>query len=455
MRKLSNVQYAIVNLLGIALGMDKKSYDERLKYAEEHDWKAEISKIAICDWKGESTIEQAEIIEAVKMHNEVKKGSTNKKMWIDMSCSGATLHEILTKMVGTAGFAMSKYASASGSILQELVMKGNLSIVGKDIVENRILDLYTYMFEEYKKECEKRGISALPDGMNQELTRKELKKGIIPWFYNGEKTMKGILGEDRLEIFREVYARLLPGSEGFRKATLEGWDETKYSYYWEGPDGAQIEFCVLGDNQKMQAYVEKGWEMNYVLVENEPRKFLVDDGNGHLYINAGVRCLGANLTHSTDRYVLMETARRVHMTRAHALEIIKNSETAENKWEDDEQLKRLYRCYKRQNIVSVRWLYLVEEKKATLPEDVKEELVRIAEEELGNKVFDIMVIHDAFGCVVNHMNRLRQTVNYVLASLYKSTIVEYWNEELGLDIPVGEFREDMYEMIKNADYLMC
>ena len=432
MKKLTNLEYALVNLLGIALGMDKKSYDARLEYAEKNDWKAEISKIDICDWKGESTIEQIEIVEAVKMYNEVKKGSTNKKMWIDMSCSGATLHEILTKMVGH-----------------------ETSIVGKDIIENRILDLYTYMFNAYKEECEKRGVSPLPDGMKQELTRQDLKDGIIPWFYNGEKTMKGILGKDRLEIFREVYARLLPGSEGFRKATLNGWDETKYSYYWEGPDGAQIEFCVLGDNQKLQAYVEKGWEMNYVLVENEPRKFLVDDGNGHLYINAGVRCLGANLTHSTDRYVLMETARRVHMTRAHALEIIENSENAENKWEDDEQLKRLYRCYKKQGIVSVRWLYLVEEKKATLPEDVKEELVRIANEELGNKVFDIMVIHDAFGCVVNHMNRLRQTVNYVLASLYKSSIVEYWNEELSLDIPVGEFREDMYEMIKNADYLMC
>ena len=432
MKKLTNLQYALVNLLGIALGMDKKGYTERLDYAKNNDWKAKVNDIDICDWKGESTIEQIEIIEAVKMYNEVKKGSTNKKMWIDMSCSGATLHEILTKMVGH-----------------------ETSIVGKDIIENRILDLYTYMFEEYKKECEKRGVSALPDGMNQELTRKELKKGIIPWFYNGEKTMKGILGKDRLEIFREVYARLLPGSEGFRKATLEGWNSEALSYYWEGPDGAQIEFCVLGDNQKMQAYVETGWEMNYVLVENEPRKFLVDDGDGNLYINAGVRCLGANLTHSTDRYVLMETVRRVHMTKAHALEIIKNSETAKNKWEDDEQLRRLYRCYKRQNIVSVRWLYLVEAKNATLPEDVKEELVRIAEEELGNKAFDIMVIHDAFGCVVNHMNRLRQTVNYVLASLYKSTIVEYWNEELGLDIPVGEFREDMYEMIKNADYLMC
>lgn len=447
MKKLTNIQYALVNLLGIALGMDKKSYEERLEYARKNDWKAEVNELEICDGKGESTIEQTEIIESILMYNEVNKGSTNKKMWIDMSCSGATLHELLTRMAGTA-------VSASGPILQEAVMRGNVSIVGKDIVENRILDLYTYMFEEYIKECEKLNISPLPEGVS-DLTRKELKKGIIPWFYNGESTMKGILGKDRLEIFRRVYARLLPGSEGFRKATLEGWNSKALSYYWEGPDGAQIEFCVQGDPHKAQAYVEKGWEMNYVLTENEPREMWIKAENGEIYRNTGVKCLGANLTHNTDRYVLMETVRRVHMTKAHANEILRNSTEAKNKWEDDEQLKRLYRCYKKQGIVSVRWLYLVEEKNATLPDDVREELVRIAEEELGNKVFDIMVIHDAFGCVVNHMNRLRQTVNYVLASIYKSSIVEYWNEQLGLEIPVGEFDEDMYEMIKNADYLMC
>ena len=431
MKKLTNLQYAIVNLLGIALGMDKKSYEERLKYAEKNNWKAQISEMEICDNNGESTIEQIEIIEAINMYNEVKNGCTSKKMWIDMSCSGATIHELLTRTISK-----------------------KTSIVGKSLRKKKILDLYTDLFNTYKLKCMEEGVSPTIDGI-AEITRKLLKEGIIPWFYNGEATMKKLVGKKGLEIFRKIYAQALPGSEGFRQATLNGWNSKAYSYQWNGPDGAQIEFCVQSDPKLMQAYIDTKCELNYMLTENEPREMWLEDKNGELYRNTGVKCLGANLTHSIDRYCLFEVVRMVHMTKGRALEILAKSAMSEKSWEESEQLVRLYECYKKQNIVSVRWLYLIEENMCKLPEDVHSELMKITENELGSKEFDIMVIHDAYGCTVNHMNRLRRTANFVLASLYKSTIIDYWNEQLGLNIPISEYKEEVYEQILEADYLMA
>lgn len=426
MKKYSNIQYALINLLGVCLGMDKKSYEERLEYAKNNDWKSEINSIELTDKNGKVNVEQAESIEAIMMYNDVRKGSTKLKMWIDMGCSGASLHEILSRFIDE-------------------------SIVGKAMKNGEILDLYTVLFNQYVSECKERGVKPTAEEF-EELTRKELKKGIIPWFYNGEAEMKKVIGKDNLDIFREVYARALPGSEGFRKATLEGWNSKALSYYWEGPDGAQIEFAVLGDPTRQGINIE-GMRLEYNLVENEPREMFVDNDKGDKVRNTGVKCLGANLTHSIDRYSLYEVARMVHMTKGRAMSILAQSELSQNSWEDNEQLVRLYDCYKKQNVVSVRWLYLIESNMCKIPSEIHRELMKIAEEVLSSKPFDIMVIHDAYGCTVNHMNRLRMIANYVLASLYKSTIIEYWNEQLGLNIPVKEFDENVYEQIKNAEYL--
>ena len=429
MKRYSNIAYALINLLGVALGMDKKSYEERLKFAAKNDFKAMINSMDICDDNDTVNVAQAEMLNAVFLYNDAKKGIGRLPMFIDMGCSGASIQELLTRKIAH------KY-----------------SIVGRAMRKSEILDLYTILFEAYKSKCEKMGVK--PTESEDELTRKELKKGIIPWFYNGEAEMKKIVGKDNLEIFREVYAHALPGSEGFRKATLEGWDSQAYSYAWNAPDGAEIEFAVLGDPTRQGINID-GMRIEYNLVENEPRPAYVDSKykKGEMVRNEGTRCLGANMTHSIDAYCLREVVRRVHMSKGRALNILNACSKSKKYWTENEFMKRLFDAYMKQNVVSVRWLYLAEKDVCKLPSVIEEELRRIAENELGSKEFDIAVIHDAYGCTVNHINRLRQTANDVLASLYKSTIVDYWNEQLGLDIPTMEYDEEVYKQIKQAEYL--
>ena len=429
MKRYSNIAYALINLLGVALDMDKKSYEDRLRFAEKHDFKAMINSMDICDDNDTVNVAQAEMLNAVFLYNDAKKGIGRLPMFIDMGCSGASIQELLTRKIAH------KY-----------------SIVGRAMRKSEILDLYTILFEAYKSKCEKMGVK--PTESEDELTRKELKKGIIPWFYNGEAEMKKIVGKDNLEIFREVYAHALPGSEGFRKATLEGWDSQAYSYAWNAPDGAEIEFAVLGDPTRQGINID-GMRIEYNLVENEPRPAYVDSKykKGEMVRNEGTRCLGANMTHSIDAYCLREVVRRVHMSKGRALSILNACAKSKKYWTENEFMKRLFDVYMKQNVVSVRWLYLAEKDVCKLPSVIEEELRRIAENELGSKEFDIAVIHDAYGATVNHINRLRQTANDVLASLYKSTIVDYWNEKLGLNIPTMEYNEEVYEQIKQAEYL--
>ena len=429
MKRYSNIAYALINLLGVALDMDKKSYEDRLRFAEKHDFKAMINSMDICDDNDTVNVAQAEMLNAVFLYNDAKKGIGRLPMFIDMGCSGASIQELLTRRIAH------KY-----------------SIVGRAMRKSEILDLYTVLFEAYKSKCEKMGVK--PTESDDELTRKVLKKGIIPWFYNGEAEMKKIVGKDNLEIFREVYAHALPGSEGFRKATLEGWDSQAYSYAWNAPDGAQIEFAVLGDPTRQGINID-GMRIEYNLVENEPRPAYVDSKfkKGEMVRNEGTRCLGANMTHSIDGYCLREVVRRVHMSKGRALSILNACAKSKKIWTENEFMKRLFDVYMKQNVVSTRWFYIAETDVCKLPSVIEEELRRIAENELGSKEFDIAVIHDAYGTTVNHINRLRQTANDVLASLYKSTIVDYWNEQLGLNIPIMEYDEEVYEQIKQAEYL--
>lgn len=428
MRKYANMEYALINLLGVCLDMDKASYEERLNYAKTHDYKKEINDMEITDNAGTVDVKQAEKINSIYLFNDTKNGIGKLLMFIDMGCSGASLQEILTKFIGC-----------------------DESIVGKAMRNCEILDLYNVLFQMYSMKCKEKKVKPTAEGF-KDFNRKVLKKGIIPWFYNGEAEMKRIVGKDNLEIFREVYAHALPGSEGFRKATLEGWNSKAYSYAWNAPDGAQIEFAVLGDPTHQGINVG-GMRLEYSLVENEPREAYVEDSKGELIRNTGTRCLGANMTHSIDAYCLREVVRRVHMTKGKALDILSNCAKSKKNWTENSFMVRLYECYQKQNVVSTRWLYIAEAEACKLPVEIEEELRRIAENELGSRAFDVAVIHDAYGCTVNHINRLRQTANDVLASLYKSTIVDYWNEQLGLSIPTMEYDEEVYQQIKNAEYL--
>ena len=430
MKKYTNLEYALINLLGVCLGMDKVSYEERLNYAKAHDYKRKINRMKITDDAGTVDVKQAEMINSIYLFNDTKNGIGKLLMYIDMGCSGASLQEILTKFIGC-----------------------DESIVGKAMRNCEILDLYNVLFQMYSMKCKEKKVKPTAEGF-EDFTRKVLKKGIIPWFYNGEAEMKKIVGKDNFEIFREVYAHALPGSEGFRKATLEGWNSKAYSYAWNAPDGAQIEFAVLGDPTRQGINID-GMRIEYNLVENEPRPAYVDSKykKGEMVRNEGTRCLGANMTHSIDGYCLREVVRRVHMSKGRALSILNACAKSEKIWTENEFMVRLFDVYMKQNVVSVRWLYLAEKDVCKLPSVIEEELRRIAENELGSKEFDIAVIHDAYGATVNHINRLRQTANDVLASLYKSTIVDYWNEQLGLDIPTMEYSEEVYEQIKNAEYL--
>ena len=93
MKRYSNIAYALINLLGVALGMDKKSYEERLKFAAKNDFKAMINSMDICDDNDTVNVAQAEMLNAVFLYNDAKKGIGRLPMFIDMGCSGASIQE--------------------------------------------------------------------------------------------------------------------------------------------------------------------------------------------------------------------------------------------------------------------------------------------------------------------------------------------------------------------------
>lgn len=278
----------------------------------------------------------------------------------------------------------------------------------------------------------------------------------IPYGYCGESCVRAALGKKGYEVFQNTFKKALPKCAEFREACLDAWDGSTLHYDWELPDAYEVSVPVLGDPKKHDIHIGD-MTIGYRLKQNEPRPKWIEvkgrNGFPEYKRNNDTRSLGANITHSYDAYVLREIVRRCGITNAKALEILKQCDESCHCIEEDALLERLERCTYETGIVSARWFYLLENYPVKLPEGIRNALERIANT-LSNKSFELIVIHDAFGCTANHVNALRKTANQVFADLYAGDVAKYFGKKLGIKLSPNKFDKDVYQAILDSDYLV-
>lgn len=278
----------------------------------------------------------------------------------------------------------------------------------------------------------------------------------IPYGYCGESCVRAALGKKGYEVFQNTFKKALPKCAEFREACLDAWDGSTLHYDWELPDAYEVSVPVLGDPKKHDIHIGD-MTIGYRLKQNEPRPKWIEvkgrNGFPEYKRNNDTRSLGANITHSYDAYVLREIVRRCGITYARALEILKQCDESCHCIEEDALLERLERCTYETGIVSARWFYLLENYPVKLPEGIRNALERIANT-LSNKSFELIVIHDAFGCTANHVNALRKTANQVFADLYAGDVAKYFGKKLGIKLSPNKFDKNVYQAILDSDYLV-
>ena len=127
----------------------------------------------------------------------------------------------------------------------------------------------------------------------EEISRDDVKKPIMTYFYNSNAKIKELLGDDLAELFFEYLSDNFTGPVKVMKVLRDLWTENKY-HYWKLPDmGAYVpvEKAIIGELEI------KGCKLPYT--------YYVNQGDLDQW-----RSLAPNIVHSLDAYILRYVVRK-------------------------------------------------------------------------------------------------------------------------------------------------
>ena len=414
MKALKPMTYVWSQVGSLVLGMDKEDFISRGKKAKNMGL-ARLISVA-------NTISDADdkamAFQAIALLNDaLTKGIVNQPIFLDWCSSGVSILSALTRDI-TGLNSCGVFSSSK---------PGNL----------------------YQTIC-----NSLNKELNKELTRSYVKAFTIPFYYGGDMNVREALG-DHTKCFHNVYSKLLPGAYAFRQITTDAWDETAISYDWECADGYQVSVPILKDSKECTVAF-KGHSYKCRFKVQGTRATMCESSSGY-YRNNHTKGLGANLTHSQDALILREMVRMAHLTRQEALDIIVRATVETGDFITNKEpglLGRLLADWEDTNFPSVRWFEVLKECLGLrLPDALKAQLVQLANR-LPEQAFDIICIHDEFGCLPKFVNDMRRNANTIYANLYRSNIMQYFNKKFGMNVPVGEFSQNIYDQLLEVDYLL-
>lgn len=416
MQIYSAFKYILSQVGSLVLDMDKSSFEDRIKEVKRLGYEG-CAKIAK-ELKGTG---QALAYQAMQMWSDVNnKSCTNLFIYLDCCSSGATILECLTRdeigMMSCGVFNTTK----PGNLYQEIT-------------------------------------ELLNKKLNLKLTRSEVKAFTVPFYYGGDKNVRDALGDENVHMFHETYRELLPGAYDFRNKSVDSWDETKEEYHWTMPDAYQVYVPVLSDTEKVTVDVKEASYKCHFKVQ-APRPISISylkDGYWMSYRNNKTKGLGAHMIHSTDALILRELVGMAHMSMQRANKTLANVNIGEFDSNNNTIIERLYKAWVKTNYPSVRWLYEMEgsENAYSIPQELYDQLKELTDT-LIDKEFDVITIHDEFGCLPSYVNSMRWYVNRIYANLYRSTLMDYFNERFHMDVEIRQYSDEVYNRILNADYLL-
>lgn len=407
-------EYILSQVGSFVLGMDKESFDSRIQEVKRLGYEG-CAKIA----KELNGTDQALAYQSLVMYKDVlTKRQTRLFIFLDWCSSGASLLSALTRCETGMGSCGVFNATKPGNLYQEITELLNRQL-----------------------------------GTN--LTRSEVKAFTVPFYYGGDANVRWALGEENVHTFHEVYAELLPGAYDFRNKGVDAWDETKEEYNWTMPDGYQVAVPVLSDSELVTVdFNNSSYKCHFKV--KAPRPTYIETNQNHYVRNHKTKGLGAHEIHSTDALVLREMVGMAHMPRYKAEAILRQTKKGyDADMAGDRTLEHLLLAWENTNMPSIRWFYELSqfENAVTLPYELYNQLAELATR-LDDMEFDMITIHDEFGCLPSHVNSMRKYANTVYANIYRSNLMDYFNRTLNMDVKVGEFKQEIYDRLLEVDYLL-
>ena len=408
MKKFSGLDYLKIDIAN-HLGLDKQSWDDRIKYIDQHEHELE------------RMIEQAEepalFYASVKAYRKAQRKEPS-------------------------GYPISLDATASGSqILACLTCDPQAAELCNVISTGKREDVYTNI---YHKMLEKLGGS-------EKIERDQVKKAVMTSLYGSQAVPKNVFGAGSLyATFLETMNEMMPYAWELNQACLDLWNPKAFSYDWIMPDNFHVHVKVMQPEKEVIHFMDAPYEISYMV--NKPTK----EG----------RSISANMVHSIDGLIVREMQRRCNYnpktveTVKSALEYaLQNTKTYQQNKDKNSphlmMLNTLLDLAKKTGYLSARILDYVRLETVGFMDLYQVQSVYELIQSMPKKPFEIITIHDCFRVLPNYGNDIRQQYNNQLMLIAKSNLLEYLLTQItGREIKINKADPELYKKIYITEYAL-
>jgi hypothetical protein len=401
MQKFTGLQYLQIDIAS-NFGLDKKTWDERLTWFEEH-------KDRLLDMLPQAA-EPALYYAGVKAWDAVMN-------------------------LEPIGYPISLDATSSGLQLLAILIGDRSAAELCNVVDmGDRMDAYTAIYE----------VMLTAIGEDSKISRDDVKRAIMTSLYGSKAVPKEVFGKGELyQIFINTMKTTAPAAWELNEEFVAMWDPDALSNDWTLPDNFHVHVKVMG-------LVEEN-----VLFLNQP--FSVAR-RVNMPMESG-RSLGANMVHSIDGFIVREMGRRcnydpdwIYLVR----KLLNDEMTLRFDPEESQEAHRmvgiLWKHYEDSGYLSARILEYLDSDTLCL---VNPQPIRELIDSLPAKPFNIIMIHDCFRCLPTYGNDLREQYNRQLYLIAKSEMLSFLlSALLKRPVTIGKLNQSLADDILETEYAL-
>ncbi|APC46032.1 RNA polymerase [Vibrio phage vB_VspP_pVa5] len=310
--------------------------------------------------------------------------------------------------------------------------------------------LWTNLIDPSKRyDCYTEAFKAILAGLKSacDLTRKMAKNALMTYFYGSTAEPEKELGQasELLDEFYYMCGKKLKGAYELRNDLIEVWDPEAEEYTWTLPDGFKVIIRVVNSRME-EIYIDELKHTYY-----------------HEFKEIGTRdhavMLAANVVHSIDAYMVREMHRRCNYTAfenvtGHDLRAIA----------DKCQIALMLNTKPLDPIDLSAAMSLRTACEQDIDTVSYEEIYRankVINDVLSRSSFELITIHDAFKCLPNHVQSMREHYREILAELAESDLLSSifsdltGEDEVYENVRNGLTKTEMAAHIRKAEYPIC
>lgn len=342
----------------------------------------------------------------------------------------------------------------SGMLIQILLTRCHVSMENFGILDNTNKDIYM----EFK------GV------LGDSLSRDEIKKCVIPRFYDSVKCIIDRVGKTRAEKFFEAYSKMLPKPDMLRQLMHDAWDDDAMKYMWVLPDGLEV-VQVVEEIPDFRGNYSDDYDFtdDEDIAKTNKIGFTTGMGkniNASVYYSKlgtrikeydqGTKSLGANLIHSLDAWIMRELIMRCAKAKFYQKklkQVLWTRRDMEICSKNKAKIERLMSIWRETGICSLRVLHFLS-KGAIIPKDYYDAIVKSVEH-CPRDSFDVIAVHDEFMAHPRYAGQMQQAFNYILVELYEGRYLDYAGKVFGFNpMKIDAVDPKISKAIADSDYLL-